>query len=148
MQIVEEKMFFKEMQEQLFKAKRRDNDEWVEGSVVTQDTHGPLGEQPKKWIIDYADEGQDENSLIDFSGYEVDPETVCQYINRKGRDGALIFEGDELRNCAGDSFYVIFDEGCFCLETNGEATEVIIRDWENSEQYEVYGNIHDPEKTK
>lgn len=65
------------MREVLFKAKRVDNNEWVEGLIF------PYHDGAR--II--------EKSNINIH-YEVHPETVCQFTGEVDKDGDKIFEGD------------------------------------------------------
>ena len=69
------------MREILFKAKRKDNKEWVYGWVH----RGLLG---NVW---YLIEEYDSKSI------EVIPETICEYTGLKDKNGVKIFENDNLK---------------------------------------------------
>ena len=72
------------MREILFKAKRLDNGEWVEGYYI-----GPIGLLDVHEICDIHD--------ITGPRVEVDPSTVCQYTGLTDKNGKKIFEGDVVR---------------------------------------------------
>lgn len=71
------------MREILFRGKRVDNGEWVQGFYALVASNKGL----KHVIYTVAENG----CVIP---YEVDRETVGEYINRKGMDDKKIFEGD------------------------------------------------------
>lgn len=76
------------MREILFKAKRKDNGEWVEGQYAY--TTNPLTEdgKPIKHLIC--------NGTNIFNDL-IDPDTLCQYTGLTGKDGKKIWENDILR---------------------------------------------------
>lgn len=138
------------MREILFRGKRTDNEEWVEGFYQ---------EYPKYYV-------HIQSEYNDW--FPVFPETVSQYIGLKDRDGQKIFEGDIVEYESHgyipitERGVVIFEKGCFGIEHSTEyGTRIFHRIGQTSEwrdmgasgiityTYKIIGNIHDnPELLK
>ena len=72
----------------LFKAKRIDNGELVEGNLIT-DEH-----DEKKCFIGYVFGTNDDGIPHDYDVVEVDQSTICQCTGLKDKNGKLIWEND------------------------------------------------------
>lgn len=64
----------------LFKAKRIDNGEWVQGALLLHDDTATIFNQ-------HPADGS-------LQGFEVDPATICQCTGLKDKNGKLIWEND------------------------------------------------------
>ena len=127
------------MREILFKAKRKDNGEWVEGYYVyCRKRHYILPALNK--AIGF-DEREDE-------WVEVDPDTICQYTGLTDKNGEKIWENDILRRDGYWDMRIEFENGAFMVR-NADKIQYINRVTYTSistfdiKEYEVIGNIFD-----
>ena len=122
------------MREILFKAKRLDSRDWVEGFF---------------WKDIWGD-GESCYILYDGEDYEVDPSTVCQYTGLTDKNGKKIFEGDIIRwtNWKGEQKEapVCYDPewNRFCVWLNG-AESMGVNKHLSTGGIEIIGNVHDGE---
>ena len=158
------------MREILFKAKRKDNDEWVEGYYVPHIVEGKIVHH--FILTGEADlvETEDDELILKFYWEEIDPDTICQYTGFTDKNGKKIWENDILRGHGNDSdlakvvfgeFKVIDVETLEAVESCvGWHTEVIETDalskcepfclpmpltefYISRSEFEVVGNIFD-----
>ena len=132
----------------LFRGKRTDNGEWIEGYYATQSNHACFANELKHQHFIFKDVFLDFN-LGGLQKFEVIPETVGQCTGLKDKNGKLIFEGDivycksRLDNA---NMVIIFECGQFRMvlsenyrsyQTNSGFYDI------NCFDKEVIGNIHD-----
>ncbi len=135
----------------LFRGKRTDNGEWVEGSlyIATLDNAGTISKHFRIQDITY---GNDENGFPAYmSGIdeEVDPDTVGECSGLTDRNGKLIFEGDIVRFTRYDALGWRRDRVGQVLHHQDTASFYVLATtgdgwgWPQIESIEVIGNIHD-----
>ena len=73
----------------LYKAKRIDNGEWVEGALFDGEKYCVIGQQ-----IKFSPYIENECKIV---GYMVDPSNICKCTGLKDKNGKLIWENDVVR---------------------------------------------------
>lgn len=136
----------------LFRGKRTDNGEWVEGYFIKtklgKDT-SPSDVVFVPWKENRNEEKENRNE--EWGWIKVDPDTLCQYTGLTDKNGKKIWENDIIKtskygkddgkgsNIAGfDIFSVQWDDGGFALYSKWRRFN--LRD---NNGYEVIGNIFD-----
>ncbi len=130
------------MREILFKAKRKDNGEWVEGNLITNEKN-----ESKKYIGYIFDE---RNGVIeDFDIVEVIPDTLCQYTGLTDKNGRKIWENDILCGHLDEEYpeditytKVFWNVSGFHTKENHSIDIELFDEW-YTEHFEVCGNIFD-----
>ena len=127
------------MREILFRGKRADNGEWVEGGIL----------QTENWVSifvckDYQG-SMNEPPCCDVEEYEVIPETVGQYTGLTDKNGKKIYEGDIIQSLETKETAVVqwFPEHFAFMVWCKSSNEVGFLYECTKSNIEVIGNIYD-----
>ena len=131
------------MREILFRGKRVDNGEWIEGYFLPGNERQSL----HPCIFVYLPETQS------FECFDIDIDTLGEYTGVKDKNGTRIFEGDIIKvllsgnpQPIGVVKYGVTGICGFCVMTERGYSNYVL---DKSEYFEVIGNIHDnPELLK
>lgn len=142
------------MREILFKAKRIDNGEWVEGHLI----QNPYMGEVRSWISTPEDKTRLRAIATyygDWRAVEVVTDTICQYTELTDKNGNKIWENDivnghEKRGAAFSQCVVKHNDrkARFDVEAMGCMFPLCIEEYDedffmNGLDYEVIGNIFD-----
>lgn len=142
------------MREILFKAKRKDNGEWVEGYYIyhIKRTICPLGDSVKpedeQHVImqdGFSDWNMPRNTVV----YEINPDTICQFTGLTDKNGQKIWENDIVNRT---DLHVVSEPPIGFIEYDLKSTSFLIH-WTDKVEYsptyhwkdklQVIGNIFD-----
>lgn len=142
------------MREILFKAKRKDNGEWVEGYYCKiNETTYCVEEDYKRFPVPthhyiLAETMTDWGLPNRFLQYEIDPDAICQYTGGRDKYHTKIWENDI---CKVNTQNIDEEDGYFVVQWDAETLRFVLTgnglvfDFDNlrMEQVEVIGNIFD-----
>ena len=124
------------MREILFRGKRLQGGNWVEGYFFKSDINKRERESVKATLIFTPD--CDTFIMVPecHNSFMVVSDTVGQYTGMKDKSGKRVFEGDILSLRTGRPHVVRFEDGAFVLENTAIPVSF-------ANKFEVIGNIHD-----
>ena len=127
------------MREILFRGKRTDNGEWVEGYLHIK----YFQELPHdRFVIEYESKNNSTKWQPKYMVAEIDPETIGEFTGLTDKNGTKIFEGDIVK--WNINFAIVWQDCKFVIkkDINAKLYDYVLSCFDGTE-FEVIGNIHD-----
>ena len=128
----------------LFKAKRKDDGEWVFGNRIDDGVTGQVFIHAVGNSVNESDKVGEEGCL-QFVAFEVAPSTICQCTGLKDKNGKLVWDNDivEYRDCTTERYVVAYENDKACFEYQQYGCSIMNFDEMSSVEVEVVGNVFD-----
>lgn len=129
----------------LCKAKRVDNEEWVQGYLFDDGFENGRIFIGGLVIEKYNGTACDDWNVTGIDFCEVDPSTICRCTGLKDKNGNLIWENDIIayRDCTEEKYVIAWELDKACFEYQQYSCSIMNFDELSSCEVEVIGNIFD-----